>query len=314
MAIGDLIDQFILAREAEGLSSQTISWYRRMLRSYANFVQMAGRDWQERETIRLYMASLRGEKVQYKDHPYRPPARKALSVATIRAHHRALAAFFNWLVAEGLIRASPMAGIKAPRMDRDLPKVLDEEDFIRMLQAARGNLRDEALLLFLADTGVRDEEARTLLIDDLDLIEQRALVRGKGRKQRYVYFTQATAQALSAYLSSRHDEHPQVFIGTRGPLTANGIYQILRRLAKKSGVKGRFNPHAFRHFFASQYVANGGDLETLRRMLGHSDIDTTRRYLHFRDDVLRRKHDAFSPISRLSDTGNTHPNGGGNPD
>ncbi len=298
------IEQFILAREAEGLSISTLTWYRRHLDGYAEFVRLSGRKWDDTETIRLFLVGLRDDGVRYKEHPFITPRRRKLSKASIRAYHRALSTFFNWLVSEGHFEISPMKGIKAPRNDKDLPKTIDQGDFIKLLDAARGRPREEALLLFLADTGVRDAEARTMLRSNLDLVRQQALVKGKGNKERRVYFTATTAAALARYLSTRYDDDPHVFVGQRGPLGQTAIYQILKRLAKRAGITGRFNPHAFRHFFASQYVANGGDLETLRRMLGHTDIDTTRRYLHFRDEVMRSKHDQYSPITQLIDTSN----------
>ncbi len=294
------LSAFLLAREANGAARNTLDWYRRMLTPYRVFLARAGRlgEWTSPEAVRLYMVEIGQERIQYKSHPTRPPVRKRLSVATIRARHRALRAFFLWLVEEGHLDKSPMRNVKAPREEKDLPKALDPGDFLAMLDAAC-KPRDRALLLFLADTGVRDREARELTRDNLDLERGRALVKGKGRKERMVYFGTATADALAQYLASRDDDLPQVFIGKSGALGETAIYQILSRLAKKAGVKGRYNPHSFRHFFASQYVARGGDLETLRQLLGHADIQTTIRYLHFRDDILQRKHDEHSPVSHL---------------
>ena len=105
---------------------------------------------------------------------------------------------------------------------------------------------------------------------------------------------------MAAWLTVRPTETDLVFPGQRGQLQRSGIYQILKRLARRAGVTGRFNPHSFRHFFASSYVANGGDLETLRRLLGHSDLETTRQYLHFEQSVLQARHDALSPVARLA--------------
>lgn len=291
----DLAELFLSAKAADGLSMKTLSWYRQHLERFSMFVEAGEREWGAAATVRGFLTDVQ------KTPSGRGEGGK-VSVATVRAYHRTLRVWFRWLVAEGHLERSPMERIKAPRADQTAPKTLSADDFFAILREARGSRRDYAVVLFLADTGVRDAEARGLRVVDLDVAGRRATVTGKGRKSRPVFFTEETAEAMAAWLEVRPSETDLVFPGQRGQLQRSGIYQILKRLARRAGVTGRFNPHSFRHFFASSYVANGGDLETLRRLLGHSDLETTRQYLHFEQSVLQARHDALSPVARLAPT------------
>ena len=284
---------FVSAKQSEGLSGKTIRWYRQELERYAAFTVANHLDWLETSTVRAFLAEVQSTRSGRGVDGH-------VSVATVRAYHRTLRVWFRWLVAEGHIERTPMDRVRAPRADQTPPKTISADDFFALLNAARGNQRDYALVLFLADTGVRDAELRGLRLGALDMHLRHALVFGKGRKARMVFFTEETAEALASWLRVRPTETDLVFPGQRGPLASCGVYQILRRLAHRAGVKGRFNPHAFRHFFASCYVANGGDLETLRRLLGHADLETTRQYLHFDQAVLQARHDVLAPVARLA--------------
>lgn len=287
----ELIDGFVAAKAAEGLSPRTLSWYGQHLERFRVFV--GDGEWGTAVAVRGFLSEVAGGRSGQ-------GVGGKVSVATVRAYHRTLRVWFRWLVAEGVLERSPMERVRAPRADQTAPKTLSADDFFAILREARGSRRDYALVLFLADTGVREAEARGLRVGDVDLALRRATVTGKGRKSRPVFFTEETGEALGEWLAVRPGEGDLVFPGQRGEFQRGGIYQVLKRLAARAGVKGRFNPHAFRHFFASSYVANGGDLETLRRLLGHSDLETTRQYLHFEQSVLQARHDALSPVARLA--------------
>jgi len=113
---------------------------------------------------------------------------------------------------------------------------------------------------------------------------------GKG-KARTVYMSPRTVQALKAYLRERPDcDSDHVFVGTRGPLTESGIYLVLKRLALKAHVHGRYNPHAFRHGWARGALENGADLGSVADLMGNTMQVTQRYYARWDDDELQRKH------------------------
>lgn len=187
--------------------------------------------------------------------------------------------------------------------------IIPDSDFRSLLgtcndRSLNRNRRDEAILMFLFDTGVRVGELSNLRKDDLDMKRRTARVVGKGRKWRTVFFSPQTAVTLQRYLQRQtavERKSEVVFCGWRGrPLTTYGVHQMLALRAERAGVVSRVNPHAFRHTFATNFLRMGGDASSLQRILGHSDISTTiRNYAHLVDEDLSKAHDQFSPMSRV---------------
>ncbi len=151
--------------------------------------------------------------------------------------------------------------------------------------------RDLALVLFVADTGVRLGGVASLTVDRLDAKKRRAIVLEKGRrgkKERVVFFSNRTAEALENWLKKRGDkEDKRVFL-----LKPNGIYQLFRRLAHKSHVNGRWNPHSFRHAYARKLLSEGVSIGVVSHLMGHSNVQVTIDfYGRFSNDELQEIYD-----------------------
>lgn len=201
---------------------------------------------------------------------------------------------FNWCAQRGLLRSSPAAQLRKPPLPDQPPKALTRADLIRMLNASRCNPRDHAIICFLADTGCRVGGLAGLRIGDLELDRGRAVVHEKGlggqRKSRTVHMVRRTSNALRAWLDVRELPGRSVF-----GLKPSGVYQVLERTARRGGVRGRWNPHSFRHGFARGLLDNGADLATVSALMGHSDVSiTVRFYARWSDEELHRKHARFS--------------------
>lgn len=279
----EVLAEFILSRRADGVSEKTIRWYSSLLAAFAE--QYPTIDVSTHE-LRLYVVGLR----------------KRLSEASVNGHITALHAFFAWAARE-YDQDNPMKGIKRPKMGAMEPKAINPSDFVKLLQHA--NTRDAAILCFFADTGCRLAGVVGLKLVDLDIEQRFAIVWEKGNKSRKVFFTSFTAQILRRWLNARVSDSEYVFTSssTGAGLTDSGIEQMLKRLKKRAGVRGRVNPHAFRHHFARQYVLNGGDVVTLARLLGHEDVTTTAAYYAvFTNDELAQLHGRYTPMNRLRDT------------
>ena len=137
-------------------------------------------------------------------------------------------------------------------------------------------IRNQAIILFLLDTGCRAGGICGPRIREIDLNERRALVTEKGNKTRAMTFTTLTAKALREWILVRKPAQTLFYdIMTLEPLTHSGLLQLLRRIAHRAGVQDRFNPHSFRHLFAEEYILAGGDLATLSRLLGQRNVSTT---------------------------------------
>ena len=140
-----------------------------------------------------------------------------------------------------------------------------------------------------------------MTLEELSLTQSRGRVHEKGGKERTVYYTKYTAALLAVWITQGSIREGAVWrnVRTWEPLREAGVHEALRRLKKASKVRGRVNPHAFRHRFAREYINNGGDISTLAKILGHSDLSiTTNYYAVFDEDELHDLHDRFTPMQK----------------
>lgn len=227
--------------------------------------------------------------------------------ATVATYFARLKTFFAFAVADGYVESSPMAALRPPiaRADQITPFTADQ---VRALLAAsretRHARRDEAIVLFLLDTGVRVSELCALTVGDLDIAGRRCRVLGKGNKHRNVFFSAPTAKALHAYLRRDADREATapLFTPERGgePMSRSGVQQLIRRLGQIAGLDAvRCSPHTFRHTFAIEFLRAGGNAFSLRELLGHAKLEVTQRYLLLAQADVAQQHRQFSPVESL---------------
>jgi site-specific recombinase XerD len=310
------VEEFILSCQADGLSPNTVRWYRSVLKPLLAHYEAQPVDRLDSSAMRQYIVDLRTQNHRYQGARYRRELPGPMSIFTVRGHMRALRRFFNWCEAEYNL-ANPMSRIRMPRAPRPAPKAIRLEDLQKLIQGTttttQVGLRDRAMLLFLADTGCRAAGLLTLRMENLNIDKGRAIVQEKGDRARVVPFTKTTAEVLRAWLDFRPPHADTVFCSLSSgyygkPLTLSGLWQVLKRLKEKTGVTGRVNPHSFRHGFARQYLSRGGDLATLAQLMGHSSIEVTTIYGVFSDDELAERHEQFSPVQDL-EVGDKHSGG-----
>lgn len=286
------VELMLLALQADGVKPETVKWYRHRL---ARFLRVCGgRDVRAvtLDDVRAYIVSLR--ELDY-------------SAYTLFSLVRVARRLFKWLYEERKIDDGFYKRIKPPKLPQLPPKAVDLGDVRAMLKACGRSpigKRDKATVLFLLDTGCRVGGLCGLKVRDLDLKGGRAEVVEKGDKVRSVLFGELTSDAIRAWLRARSfAESEFVFTSTRDGRAMTGftVIQLLRRMAKRAGVKGRVNPHAFRHAFAREFILNGGDIGTVSQILGHTQITVTKQfYAVFNTEELKGEHDKFSPVSRLN--------------
>lgn len=204
--------------------------------------------------------------------------------ATAHNRYRALQAFYKWLADEDEIERSPMERMKPPILPEAPPAVLSDGEIARLLKACDGkgfeDRRDAAIIRLFLDTGMRRGELAGLKVDDLDFENNVAVVIGKGRRPRACPFGRKTALALDRYLrvraGHRDAARPELWLGKAGPVTGNGIYQIVRDRASKAGLE--LHPHQLRHTFAHEWLAEGGAEVDLMRLAGWKSRSMLSRY------------------------------------
>jgi integrase/recombinase XerD len=223
-----------------------------------------------------------------------------------------LKSLYRFLARDGEIAADPTATLGTPRRPRALPRAIGVEDVGRLVEAPPPTLlgrRDRALLETLYGAGVRSSELVALDLDDIDLEERTALVRGgKGNKDRLVPIGRAAGEALVSYIMrsrpelarrSRSGAQGALWLNARGArLTRQGSWKILKQHARAVGLGDRVTPHTLRHSFATHLLDAGADIRVVQELLGHASLTTTQVYTLVTDPQLRDVYLSSHPRAR----------------
>lgn len=294
-----------------GAARNTLLAYAADLADFAAFCAAAGvaPDRAETGTLRAYLGRLYAQ---------------GLSARTAARRLSALRQFHRFLLQEGVRADDPTVTLEVGRPARRLPKVLTEEEVVRLLDAARRlpgreGLRATALLELLYATGLRVSELIALPRAAFRPGTETLVVRGKGAKDRLVPVGAPARAAVEAWLAAedaaRGPKPPTRFLfpsrAAGGHLTRQRLAQILKDVALAAGIDPvRVSPHVLRHAFATHLLAHGADLRSLQAMLGHADIATTEIYTHVAPGRLEQVVAAHHPLAR---PGRRRPAGGGGP-
>lgn len=277
-----LVGRYFVAKQAIGLSPNSLMHYRKTLSDFLTTVKKHIRDITT-EDVRLYITQ---KKMNGASACYQNNIRLCLS------------SFFSFLHEEGLISLNPLSRIKKIRQ----PKIIKEpfsESEVELMRNATDNLRDKAIIDFLFSTGCRVSEMTGVDKSDVDWDNSRVLVKGKGSKFRWVYLNARSAVSLRAYLDSRSDSATALFVGKTksrkdsennpARLTKSGVEVMLRILGKSLGIEN-VHPHRFRRTAATVALRRGMPIEQVSKILGHASLNTTTIYANSTQDDLAIAH------------------------
>lgn len=299
--LGTLIEGFLLARQAEGRTPQTISWYRCRLDRLPRWLgEVDVRDLTA-ERIRHFLVAIK----QGTAGTGRP-----VSDRYVEQHRKAAGTFFAWAVEEGYLETSPMERVRPVRWDEKEIAVLTEDDITRILatQLRHGRFafegaRNQVMVSLLYDTGVRVGELVKIDVDDVDLVDGSTRICGKSRRDRRVPLSRLMRARLWDYLNHWRPPAvtPRLFVSRHGdPLLENAVNQWMRRAKAKAGIIGkRVSPHIFRHSFGTAYIRNGGDQFSAMKILGHTTTKMTNRYVHLAHSDVQARHAQASPLEHM---------------
>ena len=304
-SVGDvtlLTASFLRACRAENLSPSTIEVYGSACERFTTFLVERG--------MPTDVASIRREHVE----AFMEELLATRSSATAANRYRALKRFFGFAVEEGEITTSPMLNMKPPKLVESPPAVLTDDQLRALLKACSGKTfedkRDTAIVRCFIDTGGRRAEILGLRWSDdsensdVDLDHGVLYVLGKGRRYRALPIGAKTIRALDTYIrarrSHRYASAPELWLGLRGPLGLTAIRDILNRRARQAGLSIHIHAHMFRHAFAHNWLAEGGNEGDLMRITGWKSREMLDRYgASAAAERARDAHKRMAPGDRL---------------
>lgn len=199
---------------------------------------------------------------------------------TLETYRSLISTFFRWMVKEDIIQKSPVDKIPRIKTAQEIKYPFDDIEIDKMRNNCK-TLKTRAIMETLLSSGVRVSELCNLMISDINKGDLSLHVRnGKGGKDRITYVTPLCMSYITKYLDERKSPTPYLFCNRSfGQISPRSIQKLLRNLSKLSGVKN-IHPHRFRRTFATTLAQNGMDIQYIRKLLGHSNINTTLRYVY----------------------------------
>jgi len=291
------IARFIRALQERNASIHTIKAYRTDLAQFAEYI--GPQSWRDIDhvLIRGYLANL---------------YERGLSKTSVARGLAALRSLYRWLAQEGEVEQNPAALVATPKLPKKLPRVPTIEEVNTVLdsempECSAFSERDQVILELLYGCGIRNSELIGINLDDIRWSNEVVLVRGKGRKERYVPFGESAKAAVHDYLPARQRvlgetkriSERALLINLRGArLTTRSVGRIVKQIAVARGLSPDVHPHTLRHAFGTHMLEEGADLRAIQEMLGHERLSTTQRYTQLTVKHVMEVYDKTHPHAK----------------
>ena len=289
-------DSFLRHLRERNASAHTIKAYTGDLDAFAAYV--GSREWKTIDHI-----VIRGFLSRLYD--------KGLSKTSVARALAAVRSLYRWLAQDGVVEQNPAKLVSTPRLPKKLPRVptIEEVNSVldgQMPEVAAFPERDRLMLELLYGCGIRNSELVGINLDDIRISAEAILIRGKGKKERYVPFGGAARAALAVYLPWRHQllaslkrTTPALLVNQRGGrLTTRSVGRIVKRIAVAKGLSPDVHPHTLRHAFGTHMLEEGADLRAIQELLGHERLATTQRYTQLSVKHMMEVYDQTHPRAK----------------
>ncbi len=295
-SVEKLIDQFLATLCQRAASVHTIKAYTQDLTRFAAY--LGSRNWRSIDhlTIRGFLSLL---------------YEKNLDKTSVARALAAVRSFYRWLAQDGLVQQNPAALVSTPKLPKKLPRVPTIEEMNTVLDGQMPEIasfpeRDRLMFELLYGCGIRNSELVGINLDDIRLNSEVILIRGKGKKERYVPFGDSVKAALVVYmpireqtLAERRKNTAALLINQRGGrLTSRSVGRIIKKIAVAKGLSPDVHPHTLRHAFGTHMLEEGADLRSIQDMLGHERLSTTQRYTQLSMKHVLEVYDQTHPRAK----------------
>jgi len=295
-SVNKAIDKFLHSLRQRNASVHTIKAYTGDLKNFAAYV--GSRNWRsvDHVAIRGFLSNLYGMKLG--------KTSVARALAAVRS-------FYRWMAQEGLVEQNPAALVSTPKLPKKLPRVPTIEEMNTVLDGQMPEVasfpeRDRIMFELLYGCGIRNSELIGINLDDIRLSSEAILIRGKGKKERYVPFGDSVRAALANYLpvrqqmlAERKKSIAALLINQRGGrLTTRSVGRIIKKIAVAKGLSPDVHPHTLRHAFGTHMLEEGADLRSIQEMLGHERLSTTQRYTQLSMKHVLEVYDQTHPRAK----------------
>jgi integrase/recombinase XerD len=267
--MNEIIEEYKVWLEIQGKSKNTIKTYAGTIKKFLEFLINNGiiiidtksiNDSLDKNLILRFLAELK--------------VKKKLDSNSLRLYVRAISSFLKFLDNENLAKQ-----IKAPKVDKRLPKFITYDELNKLLENAE-NYRDKLIIKFLFYTGVRVSELIKIKKNDIIFEEGFVKVYGKGGKERIVPIPKELLNELKDYVNKINTEN--IF-----PLSSRQVERIIKNIARKAGINKKVTPHVLRHSLATTLLSKGVDIRYIQEILGHSSLNITQIYTHVVPNQLK---------------------------
>jgi integrase/recombinase XerC len=294
--VGNAVTDFLRHLGERNSSPHTIKAYRRDLSLFAAY--SGSRGWKQIDHI-----AVRGFLSQLYSN--------GLSKTSVARALAAVRSLYRWLAREGVVEQNPAKLVSTPRLPKKLPRVPTIEEMNSVIDGYMPEVsafpeRDRLMLELLYGCGIRNSELTGINVDDIRLSAEAILIRGKGKKERYVPFGDSVKGALAMYLperqkvlEARHQPSNALLINQRGGrLTTRSVGRIIKKIAVAKGLSPDVHPHTLRHAFGTHMLEEGADLRAIQELLGHERLATTQRYTQLSMKHVLQVYDQTHPRAK----------------